>query len=100
MSDYDYEPLLKRLPVTARRMLGWLLRPRSRWVRIPAGIGMIVLGVFGFLPVLGFWMIPIGGLLLAEDLPFLRPPMYRLLHASVHGWERMRQWMGRWRRAP
>jgi hypothetical protein len=99
MSGNDYEPLLARLPLRARRVLGWLLRPRSRWVRIPAGLGLIALGLFGFLPVLGFWMIPLGGLLLAEDLPFLRPPMYRLLHASVHGWERLRQRVGRWRRA-
>jgi hypothetical protein len=100
MSGHDYESLLARLPIAARRVLGWLLRPRSRWVRIPAGLALIGLGLFGFLPVLGFWMIPLGGLLLAEDLPFLRPPMYRLLHASVHGWERMRRWVDRWRRAP
>ena len=29
-------------------------------------------GVFGFLPVLGFWMLPLGAALIALDLPFTR----------------------------
>ncbi len=29
-------------------------------------------GVFGFLPVLGFWMLPLGAAFIALDLPFLR----------------------------
>jgi hypothetical protein len=28
--------------------------------RLPAGIVLIIGGVFGFLPILGFWMIPLG----------------------------------------
>src|SRR5688572_9067379 len=39
--------------------------PRSRMLRM-------VLGVFGFLPVLGFWMIPLGLLILSVDLPRVR----------------------------
>jgi hypothetical protein len=29
-------------------------------------------GVFGFLPILGFWMLPLGAALVALDLPFMR----------------------------
>jgi hypothetical protein len=29
-------------------------------------------GVFGFLPILGFWMLPLGVALIALDLPFTR----------------------------
>jgi hypothetical protein len=29
-------------------------------------------GVFGFLPILGFWMIPLGAALIALDIPPLR----------------------------
>ena len=29
-------------------------------------------GVFGFLPILGFWMLPLGAALIALDLPFTR----------------------------
>jgi hypothetical protein len=31
------------------------------------------------LPVLGFWMVPLGLALLAIDVPFLRGPFVRLL---------------------
>jgi hypothetical protein len=40
---------------------------------------LIVGGVVGFLPVLGFWMIPLGLLLLAQDVPFLQRPILRSL---------------------
>ena len=33
----------------------------------------------GFLPVLGFWMVPLGMLLIAQDIPFLRRPTLRAL---------------------
>jgi hypothetical protein len=36
------------------------------------GIVLIVGGIFGFLPVLGFWMVPLGVALLATDIPPLR----------------------------
>ncbi len=42
-------------------------------------IGFMIGGVLGFLPVLGFWMFPLGIVLLAIDLPWLRGPFARLL---------------------
>jgi hypothetical protein len=41
--------------------------PRSRLLRIA-----ILFGVFGFLPVLGFWMVPLGLLVLSGDIPRVR----------------------------
>ena len=52
--------------------LGAMLAPGSR-LRMPAALAMILGGMLGFLPVLGFWMLPLGLLLLAVDLPALRP---------------------------
>lgn len=46
--------------------------PQSRAVRTLIGIVLIFFGVLGFLPVLGFWMIPLGLLVLSHDSPFLR----------------------------
>lgn len=43
-----------------------------RWARIGIGVLLIVGGVIGFLPVLGFWMIPLGLLVLSYDLPMVR----------------------------
>ncbi len=38
-------------------------------VRALLGILFIFLGLLGFLPILGFWMIPLGIGLLATDIP-------------------------------
>ena len=46
--------------------------PRSQIARIIIGLLLIVGGILGFLPVLGFWMIPLGLLVLSIDLPFVR----------------------------
>ncbi len=46
--------------------------PSSRPARLCAGGSLVVLGMFGFLPVLGFWMIPLGLLILSYDLASVR----------------------------
>lgn len=46
-------------------------------MRVPLAIVLVAGGFVGFLPVLGFWMLPPGLALLAFDLPVLRRPMAR-----------------------
>lgn len=46
--------------------------PASRWVRILLGSTLVVFGLLGFLPILGFWMVPLGLLILSMDLAFVR----------------------------
>jgi hypothetical protein len=46
--------------------------PQSKPIRIGLGIILVALGLLGFLPVLGFWMIPLGLLVLSVDLPIVR----------------------------
>jgi hypothetical protein len=46
--------------------------PQSRPLRIGIGILLVAFGLLGFLPVLGFWMIPLGLLVLSVDLPIVR----------------------------
>jgi hypothetical protein len=77
--DRQLDRLEQELPERAARFLRWLRAPSSRWVRIPAGILLMVGGVFSFLPILGLWMVPLGALLLAQDIPFLRRPVGRAL---------------------
>jgi hypothetical protein len=50
----------------------WLRRPATRWARIPAGILLIIGGCLAILPVFGLWMLPLGLMLLADDIPPLR----------------------------
>lgn len=46
--------------------------PASRIGRLVVGILCVIGGVLGFLPVLGFWMIPLGLLILSVDFPLIR----------------------------
>jgi hypothetical protein len=50
------------------------------WQRLMVATVLIVGGILGIvLPVLGFWMVPLGLALLAIDVPFLRGPFAWLL---------------------
>jgi hypothetical protein len=49
-----------------------IVMPTSRWVRIGLGGALVLFGFFGFLPILGFWMIPLGLLILSIDLAIVR----------------------------
>ncbi len=42
--------------------------PGPPLLRILIGVALIFAGVLGFLPVLGFWMLPLGVLVLSVDL--------------------------------
>lgn len=46
--------------------------PKSRIARISIGVALVFGGLLGFLPILGFWMVPLGLLLLSNDLAFVR----------------------------
>ncbi len=58
--------------------------PEAAPYRIPVGIALTAGGLVGFLPILGFWMVPLGLAVLAQDVPVMRPPLARLL-AKVNG---------------
>jgi hypothetical protein len=78
-----------KMPPRLAKVIGWVRKPSSRLVRVPLSILLIVGGIFSFLPVLGLWMLPLGLILIAQDLPFLQGPMARML-----GWIE-RKWMER-----
>jgi len=78
-----------RLPPGPARFVGSLRKPSSRYARIPLAIVLIAGGIFSFLPVLGLWMLPLGLLLFAQDVPILQKPLARLL-----GWIE-RKWIER-----
>jgi hypothetical protein len=46
--------------------------PGSMLLRIPIGLLLVVGGFLGFLPVLGFWMVPVGIAVLSVDIPAVR----------------------------
>lgn len=50
-------------------------RPGWALVRVPVGVFFILGGLLAILPIFGLWMIPVGLLLLAVDVPLLRRPV-------------------------
>jgi purine-cytosine permease-like protein len=46
--------------------------PRSRMGRIATGTALVGGGFLGFLPILGFWMVPLGLVVLSHDIPAVR----------------------------
>ena len=71
----------ERLKGIVRRIVRWA-DTRVPWgLRSVLGILLIGGGVLGFLPILGFWMIPAGLALIALDIPpsrrWLRKRLYR-----------------------
>ncbi len=63
--------------------------PQSRPLRIALGVILILAGFVGFLPILGFWMIPLGLMVLSVDLPLARRLRRR---AAVRWGRRYKRW--------
>jgi hypothetical protein len=86
-----FRRLEEEVPRSAARALRRLRHPDARWIRLPLG-GLLVLGgVFSILPVLGLWMLPLGLLLIAYDVPVLRRPVARFTLWGIARWRRWRQ---------
>ena len=62
-----------KLRRTRRRVQVWTKRHIPPGMRLLLGLILMGFGVFGFLPVLGFWMLPLGLAVAALDVvPVLR----------------------------
>jgi hypothetical protein len=71
--------------------------PGNRLARIAIGVVMILAGMVGFLPILGFWMAPLGLLVLSVDLPAVRRLNRRITVWAVRTWN---SWRGRGKSRP
>lgn len=89
-TDLDFHALLyrfeQRLPMRIARASFYLRQPHARLWRIPSSGFLILGGIFSFLPILGIWMLPLGLLLLAVDVPPLQPPMAKMLRWIEQKW--------------
>jgi len=63
-----------------------LTAPGRFWLRLPVAILLMAGGLVGFLPVVGFWMFPLGVVLLAIDIPGIRPVVARTLLRLQVAW--------------
>jgi len=66
---------------------------KNHRLRKTVGVLLVIGGMLGFLPVLGYWMLPLGLALLSVDWPWARR-MYRQLRIL---WGRNYQRILRWR---
>jgi len=76
-----------KLPPQPARFVNWLRKPSSRLVRVPLAVLLIGGGVLSFLPVLGLWMLPLGFVLIAQDVPVLEKPTARSLGWLERKWK-------------
>ena len=85
--DRQYRKIAPHVPgMTRIRKPGWMV------ARIILSILFILGGFLAILPIFGLWMIPVGLLLLAIDLPALQGPVSRIL---IQGRRRIDLWRRR-----
>lgn len=77
--------LLRRM----RRAFAWGRMKLPFGLRTVLGLLLVVGGLFGFLPVLGFWMVPLGAVLIALDVAPLRRWLREWLHRAAGLWRRL-----------
>jgi hypothetical protein len=80
------------LPAWSSRSLLWLRRPSNRSVRILVSALLVLGGIFSFFPVLGLWMLPLGLIVISQDLPFLQAPLVRAFQWVEARWEHWHRW--------
>lgn len=89
--DRAFDGLERETPDRVTRMIRWVRDPKSRWIRLPLGILCIVASFFWFLPVVGVEFLPIGLLLIAQDVPFLRKPAALMMLWLERKWVALRR---------
>jgi len=79
MQTPDLDEQLDRLervcPTFLAKVIHFLREPKRRWLRLTVGGLLIIGGCLFFLPILCLEMLPIGLMLIAIDVPFLRRPV-------------------------
>lgn len=77
--DAIVEKYADKIPRPLGRLIRWMRKPELRWLRLIAGILFICCGFVGFLPILGFWMVPLGLIILAQDSKWLQRPTLKAI---------------------
>ena len=94
--DRQFQFLGRSIPMMDRP-LRWLRSPALTLIRIPIAILFILGGMLAILPIFGLWMIPVGLLLLAIDVPRLQGPVAA---GMIRGRRRIQRFRTRGRPAP
>ena len=91
-----FEMINRRVPTRISQFIRWLRKPSSFIARLAIAVLLILGGIFSILPVLGLWMLPLGLLFIAQDIPFLQKPLVRTLAWTEKKWQSIRsKWKNR-----
>jgi hypothetical protein len=85
-----FEMIHRRVPIRISHFIRWLRKPSSFAVRLLIALLLILGGLFSFLPILGLWMLPLGLLFIAQDVPILQKPLVSTLAWIEAKWERLK----------
>ena len=89
-----FQMINRRVPMRGSAFIRWLRKPNSFAVRVIVAIMLVLGGIFSFLPVLGLWMLPLGLLLISQDVPFLQKPLVATLAWIETSWVWLK---GKWK---
>ena len=81
----------RRVPTRVSQFIRWLRKPSSFAVRLVVALLLILGGFFSFLPILGIWMLPLGLLFIAQDVPLLQKPLIGALRWVETKWESLKK---------
>jgi hypothetical protein len=79
------------LPKWFCRTVIWLRQPSRVLARVAVALLLVAGGLLSFLPVLGLWMLPLGLIIISQDLPFLQRPLLRTFQWVDRKWKGWRQ---------
>ena len=91
--DDAFAALERQVPAWVTRVIRWVRDPKQRRIRLAIGAFCIVLSFFFWRPVIGLELLPIGLLLIAIDVPFLRRPVALSLLWLLGKWVALRTWL-------
>ena len=85
----------RRVPIRVSRSIR-RRKPTSLGARLVVASLLIIGGIFSFLPILGLWMLPLGLLLIAQDIHFLQRPLVKSLALAEAGMKWLKvKWQNR-----
>ena len=89
--DARVERGLVHAPDRLRSAVRWLRAPSRFWLRLIAGILLIVGGFLAILPIFGSWMLPLGLALIADDVPWLKVRLEQAARWIERMWRKVRR---------
>jgi len=82
--DDELKERNRRIKAWLANQSGWVKSNVPPGVRTLVGVLLIIGGVLGFLPILGFWMIPLGVIFITLDASALAHVFARLMGIRPH----------------